>query len=205
MKHCSSRTNSVSKTCSSRIYLPCEFQLSNPMAARRRSRRSVASATEIFSPRFFRRPSIMWIYGSTVKKKTWRLPSLTSVVSESMNADYLLFRDMDERPCVTATKEAITNHRFSGLTWDRIMVVRQRDRSMVPSWTRRGSPSRTWHLTRVLECRCRSLKSGSIRLVGGEDEHTNAMDRNPQALRRRSRPPKKPVVRDTSGTNTFLT
>ena len=90
----------------------------------------------------------------------------------SMNADYLLFGDMDERPCVTATKEAITNQ-FSGLTWDRVVVVRQE----IEAWYLAGldeEAHRELGLARVRNVD-EVAKEQFDRLVGGEEEHTNAM------------------------------
>ena len=110
----------------------------------------------------------IWNYS---QEENWRLPSLIRSI-ESMNADYILFGDMDERPCVTATKEAITNQ-FSGLTWDRIMVVRQE----IEAWYLAGldeEAHRELGLTRIRNVD-EVTKEQFDRLVGGEDEHTNAM------------------------------
>ena len=55
----------------------------------------------------------------------------------SMNADYLLLGDIDERPCVTATKETITNQSCR-IDLGSNSSGPARNRSMVLSWTRRG-------------------------------------------------------------------
>ena len=90
----------------------------------------------------------------------------------SMNADYILFGDIDERPCVTVTKETITNQ-FAGLTWDRIVVVRREIEA--------------WYLAGLDEAACGDLGLGQVsdidsitkeqfdQLVGGRVNHTNTM------------------------------
>ena len=62
----------------------------------------------------------IWDYSEEENSRLTRL--LQSV--DSMIADYLLFGDIDDRPCVTATKEYITRG-IPRLEWDRIVVVRQ--------------------------------------------------------------------------------
>ncbi len=89
-----------------------------------------------------------------------------------MNADHLLFGDIDERPCVTVTKETITN-RFAGLTWDRIVVVRRE----IEAWYLAGLDEASWHdlgLDRVRNID-EATKEQFDRIVGGKVNHTNAM------------------------------
>ena len=62
----------------------------------------------------------IWDYS---QKKDAKLTSLIRNIG-SMNAGYLLFGDIDDRPCVTVTKEYLVN-RFSVPAWDRIVVVRR--------------------------------------------------------------------------------
>ena len=60
----------------------------------------------------------IWEYSQQTSAKFSRL--LQAIIS--MNDDYLLIRDMDNRPCVTATKEEIAS-RISAVSWDRVVVV----------------------------------------------------------------------------------
>ena len=88
------------------------------------------------------------------------------------NADYLLFRDIDERPCVTVTKEKITN-KFAGLTQDRIVVVRRE----IEAWYLAGLDEASWRdlgLDRVRNVD-EVTKEQFDRMVGGKVNHTNAM------------------------------
>ena len=90
-----------------------------------------------------------------------------------MNDDYLLIRDMDDRPCVTATKEAIAS-RISGLSWDRVVVVPQEIEA--------------WYLAGLNEAACGELGLGRVadvdsitkehfdQLVGGRRQHQPTMD-----------------------------
>ena len=106
----------------------------------------------------------------------------------SMNADYILFGDIDERPCVTATKEELAGQ-FPPLAWDRAVVVRREIEA--------------WYLAGLDEAAYRELGLDPVRdvdavtkerfdhLVGGRVNHTNAMvnilDRyDLEAARRRS-------------------
>ena len=78
--------------------------------------------TEVLTP-FFRATFdhvAIWDYS---QKKDAKLTSLIRSI-DSMNDHYLLFGDIDERPCVTATKEYLVNQ-FSVPAWDRIVVVRR--------------------------------------------------------------------------------
>ena len=91
----------------------------------------------------------------------------------AMNADYILFADIDEHPCVTATKEAVEN-RFSGLDWGQIVVVRRE----IEAWYLAGlSASATLELgiDRVLEVDA-VTKERFDQLVGGRRQHQTAMD-----------------------------
>lgn len=91
----------------------------------------------------------------------------------SMNDDYLLIRDMDDRPCVTATKEEIAS-RISGISWDRVVVV--------------PKEIEAWYLAGLNEVARSELGIGRVsevdvvtkeqfdRLVGGRRQHQPAMD-----------------------------
>ena len=129
--------------------------------------------------RFFQRvlfPIFLRTYNDV---RTWeysqKKPSKTSDFIRNigyMNADYILFGDIDERPCVTATKEDISTS-ISVLNWDRTIVVRREIEA--------------WYLAGLSGSRCRELGIEPVRdideitkerfdsLVGGEDEHTRAM------------------------------
>ncbi len=90
----------------------------------------------------------------------------------SMNADYILFGDIDERPCVTVTKEEIAGQ-FPPLSWDRVVVVRREIEA--------------WYLAGLDEAAYRELRLELVsnvdvvtkerfdRLVGGRANHTNTM------------------------------
>ena len=91
---------------------------------------------------------------------------------ESMDADYLLFGDIDEQPCVTAAKEELTAQ-LPALSWDRIVIVRHEIEA--------------WYLAGLDESACRDLRLDQVsdvdavtkeqfdRLVGGKVNHTDAM------------------------------
>ena len=110
----------------------------------------------------------IWDYS---QKKDAKLTSLIRSIG-SMNADYLLFGDIDERPCVTATKEYLVNQ-FSVPDRDRIVVVRREIEA--------------WYLAGLSEGVCRELGIGRVadvdavtkeqfdRLVGGKVKHTSTM------------------------------
>ena len=90
----------------------------------------------------------------------------------SMNADYLLIRDMDERPCVTATKEEIAA-RIPVLSWDRVIVVRPE----IEAWYLAGlgkAASQELGLDRVADVDS-VTKEEFDRLVGGKVHHTSTM------------------------------
>ena len=110
----------------------------------------------------------IWDYS---QEENWRLPSLIRSI-ESMGADYLLFGDIDDRPCVTATKQYITRG-TRRLAWERIVVVRRE----IEAWYLAGLDEET-HRALGLN-RVRNVdevtKEQFDRLVGGEEEHTNAM------------------------------
>ena len=110
----------------------------------------------------------IWDYSEEQNSRLTRL--LQSV--DSMNADYLLFGDIDDRPCVTATKEYITRG-IPRLEWDRIVVVRRE----IEAWYLAGldeAAHRELGLARVRNID-EVAKEHFDRLVGGEEEHTNAM------------------------------
>ena len=110
----------------------------------------------------------IWDYSEEQNSRLTRL--LQSV--DSMNADYLLFGDIDDRPCVTATKEYITRG-IPRLEWDRIVVVRRE----IEAWYLAGldeAAHRELGLARVRNID-EVAKEHFDRLVGGEDEHTNTM------------------------------
>ena len=89
-----------------------------------------------------------------------------------MNADYILFGDIDERPCVTATKEYISSS-ISSLNWDRTVVVRRE----IEAWYLAGlsaAASLELGFERVRDID-EITKERFDNLVGGEDEHTNAI------------------------------
>ena len=89
-----------------------------------------------------------------------------------MDADYILLTDIDEHPCVTATKEAIANQ-FSGLDWGRIMVVRRE----IEAWYLAGLDEESSHylrLDRVADVDA-VTKEMFDRLVGGREEHSRTM------------------------------
>ena len=89
-----------------------------------------------------------------------------------MNANYILFGDMDRRPCVTSTKEDITAQ-FPVLSWDRVVVVRR----MIEAWYLAGLSEASYGdlaLDRVRNIE-ELTKDQFNHLVGGSDEHSNAM------------------------------
>ena len=110
----------------------------------------------------------IWDYSEEQNSRLTRL--LQSV--DFMNADYLLFGDIDDRPCVTATKEYITRG-IPRLEWDRIVVVRREIEA--------------WYLAGLDEAACGDLGLGQVsdidsitkeqfdQLVGGRVNHTNTM------------------------------
>ena len=109
-----------------------------------------------------------WEYSQQKASKT---ASLIRSIGSS-NSDYILIRDIDERPCVTETKDQITA-RFSGLSGDRVIVVRREIEA--------------WYLAGLSEIACNELGLARVadvdsvtkeefdRLVGGKGEHTNTM------------------------------
>ena len=119
-------------------------------------------------------------FGSTYNHvATWeysqRKPSERAKFLRSIgfiDADYLLFGDIDERPCVTSTKETITN-RFAGLTWDRIVVVRRE----IEAWYLAGLDEAS--LCDLGLDRVRNVdevtKEQFDRIVGGKVNHTSTM------------------------------
>ena len=126
----------------------------------------------------------IWEYS---QQKPSKLSGLLQTISY-MNDDYLLIRDMDDRPCVTATKEAIAS-RISGLSWDRVVVVPREIEA--------------WYLAGLDEAACGELgldrvadvdsvtKEQFDQLVGGKRQHQPTMDEilkryNIEVARRRS-------------------
>ena len=109
-----------------------------------------------------------WEYSQRKLSKT--SDSIQSI--DSMNAHYLLFGDIDERPCVTATKEEITAQ-FPVLSCNRVIVVRREIEA--------------WYLAGLDDSACRDLRLDRVsdvdsvtkerfdQLVGGKANHTNAM------------------------------
>ena len=89
-----------------------------------------------------------------------------------MNANYILFGDMDRHPCVTSTKEDITAQ-FPVLSWNRVVVIRR----MIEAWYLAGL-SEASHRDLALD-RVRNIeeitKDQFNNLVGGSDEHSNSM------------------------------
>ena len=89
-----------------------------------------------------------------------------------MNADYILFGDIDEHPCVTATKENISD-RIPILSWDRTIVVRRE----IEAWYLAGLDETACNelgIDRVLEVDT-VTKEEFDQLVGGRREHQPAM------------------------------
>ena len=90
----------------------------------------------------------------------------------SMSADYILFGDIDDRPCVTAAKDEITAQ-IPALSWNRVVVVRREIEA--------------WYLAGLDEVACRELRLDQVvdvdavtkeqfdRLIGGKVNHTNTM------------------------------
>ena len=111
----------------------------------------------------------IWEYSQQTSSK---LSGLLHTIS-SMSDDYLLIRDMDDRPCVTATKEAIAS-RTPSLSWDRVVVVPREIEA--------------WYLAGLNEAACEELgldrvtdvdsvtKEQFDQLVGGTRHHQPAMD-----------------------------
>ena len=110
----------------------------------------------------------IWEYS---QQKRSKLAALVQNIG-SMSDDYLLICDMDARPCVTETKEAVASG-VLGLSWDRVAVVRREIEA--------------WYLAGLDEEACRELGLGRVvdvdedtkerfdHLVGGKGEHTRAM------------------------------
>ena len=110
----------------------------------------------------------IWEYS---QQKSSRLSGLLQTIS-SMNDDYLLIRDMDDRPCITETKEAIAS-RISGLSWGRVVVVPREIEA--------------WYLAGLNEASCNELgidrvsevdtvtKEQFDQLVGGRHQHQSTM------------------------------
>ena len=89
-----------------------------------------------------------------------------------MNADYILFGDMDRRPCVTSTKEDLATQ-FPVMSWDRVVVIRR----MIEAWYLAGiseASHRNLALDRVRDIE-EITKDQFNDLVGGSDEHSNSM------------------------------
>ena len=110
----------------------------------------------------------IWQYS---QQKLTKVASLIHSI-EAMNADYLMFGDIDERPCVTSAKEDMTAQ-LPVLSWDRVVVVRREIEA--------------WYLAGLDEAACRDLRLDQVadidavtkerfdRLVGGKANHTDAM------------------------------
>ena len=101
--------------------------------------------------------------------------SLTTTIIQgidSINTNYIFFGDIDERPCVTATKQELTVQ-FPVLSWDRVIAVRPEIEA--------------WYLAGLNEVACRELGLGRVAdvdsvtkeqfdsLVGGKRQHTSTM------------------------------
>ena len=130
----------------------------------------------------------IWQYSQRKSSKTVGL--IRSI--DSMSADYLLLGDIDERPCVTVTKEEL-NTQFSVLSSDRVIVVRRE----IEAWYLAGlhEPAlRDLGLARGKECRRGHQRAVSIAWLVAKMNHTKHNGRNPQTLRRRSRPPEESVI-----------
>lgn len=127
--------------------------------------------TEILTPIFHPHYDHIeiWEYSQQTSSK---LSGLLQTI-RSMNDDYLLIRDMDDRPCVTATKEAIAS-RISGLSWDRVIVVPRE----IEAWYLAGLDAAACDelgIDRVLEVDT-VTKERFDQLVGGRRQHQSAMD-----------------------------
>ncbi len=109
-----------------------------------------------------------WEYSQRMLSKT--VDFIRSI--NSMDTDYIMFGDIDERPCVTATKEELTTQ-FPVLSWDRVIAVRPEIEA--------------WYLAGLSEVACRELGLGRVsdvdsvtkeqfnNLVGGNRRHTSTM------------------------------
>ena len=89
-----------------------------------------------------------------------------------MNADYILFGDMDRHPCVTSTKEDLAAQ-FPVLSWDRVVVIRR----MIEAWYLAGLSEASFRELRLDRVRNvdEFTKDRFNHLVGGSDEHSNMM------------------------------
>ena len=126
--------------------------------------------TEVLLPIFQTIYDYVYIcaYGQQKSSKTVGL--IRSI--DSMSADYLLLGDIDERPCVTVTKEEL-NTQFSVLSSDRVIVVRRE----IEAWYLAGlhEPAlRDLGLARVRNID-EVTKEEFDRLVGGRVNHTSTM------------------------------
>ena len=127
--------------------------------------------TEVLRPIFQERYDHIEIWEYSQQKLS-RLSELLQTIG-AMNDDYLLIRDMDDRPCVTATKEAIAS-RISGLSWDRVVVVPRE----IEAWYLAGLDAAACDelgIDRVLEVDT-ITKEQFDQLVGGRRQHQPAMD-----------------------------
>lgn len=109
-----------------------------------------------------------WEYSQPKDSKTTTL--IQSI--NSMPADYLMLGDIDERPCVTATKEDLSL-RFPVLSWDRVVVVRPE----IEAWYLAGLDQLALQelgIQRVSDVDS-VTKEQFDRLVGGKVHHTNTM------------------------------
>ena len=91
---------------------------------------------------------------------------------DSTNTDYIMFGDIDERPCVTATKEDLTTQ-FPALSWDRVVAVRLE----IEAWYLAGlseEARRELDLGRVADVES-VTKEQFNNLVGGNRRHTSTM------------------------------
>ena len=126
--------------------------------------------TEVLLPIFYATYDhvYIWAYGEEKESLT------TTIIQgiDSINTSYIFFGDIDERPCVTATKEDLTAH-FPVLSWDRVVAVRPEIEA--------------WYLAGLSESACRELGLGRVAnvdsvtkeqfdsLVGGRRLHTSTM------------------------------
>ena len=111
----------------------------------------------------------IWQYSQQKSSKTVGL--IRSI--GSMNADYLLLGDIDERPCVTVTKEELATQ-FSVLSSDRVIVVRRE----IEAWYLAGlseEARRELGLGRVTDAES-VTKEQFDQLVGGRRRHTSTME-----------------------------
>ena len=126
--------------------------------------------TEVLLPIFYANYNHVYIWAYAEEKDS----IITTIIRgiDSINTCYIFFGDIDERPCVTATKEDLTTH-YPVLSWDRIVAVRPEIEA--------------WYLAGLSEAACRELGLGRVAdvdsvtkeqfdsLVGGRRQHTNAM------------------------------